>query len=100
VPNPNPWQARLKRWEKQWPKPIATVQAQAWAVLQLAYEGVGTDDAETRRKNIHVYFTALSVFAKLLETNEIAALSERIIALEARLQEQGSTNGHHTPYAR
>jgi hypothetical protein len=32
--------------------------------------------------------------------NEIAALSERIIALEARLQEQGASNGHHAPYPR
>jgi hypothetical protein len=100
VPNPNPWQARLKRWERQWPKPIATVQAQAWAVLQLAYEGVAVDDAEARRKGIHVFFTALSCFAKLLEASEIVALQERIAALEARLQEQGASNGYHAPYSR
>jgi len=97
--NPDPWKARLKRWERQWPQPIERLQAQAWAVLQLAYEGVTVDDAEQRRKNVHVYFTALSTFAKLLEASEIGALAERLAVLEARVSAvdrhlDGVSNGY------
>jgi hypothetical protein len=98
--NRNPWKARLARWEKQWPRPIVEIQARAFAALMVAYEGVTETDPEQRRKNLHVFFTALSVFAKLLEASEIVALQERIVALEARLQEQGATNnGHHAAIA-
>jgi hypothetical protein len=92
VSNANPWKARLAKWEKQWPVPIERLQGQAYAVLQLAYEGVCDEDPETRRKGIHVYFTALATFAKLLETSEIAALNARLDALEAQTRE--SPNGH------
>jgi hypothetical protein len=85
--NRDPWKARLKRWEKLWPRPIAELQAQAYGVLMLAYEGVGIDDAEQRRKNIHVYFTALSVFCRLQESVEYEARLRTLETLTA-------TNGH------
>jgi hypothetical protein len=92
--NPDPWKARLKRWERQWPRPITELQAQAYAVLQLAYEGVTVDDAEQQRKNVHVYFTALSTFVKLIEAVELGELTARLAALEAHsLPER--TNGYH-----
>jgi hypothetical protein len=92
--NPDPWKARLKRWERQWPRPIVELQAQAYAVLQLAYEGVTVDDTEQQRKNIHVYFTALSTFVKLIEAVELGELTARLTALEAQsLPER--TNGYH-----
>jgi hypothetical protein len=94
VSNPNPVKARLKRWENLWPRPIAELQAQAYAVLQLAYEGVVIEDPEQRRKNVHVYFTALSTFVKLMETVELGELSARLASLEAQgLPER--TNGYH-----
>jgi hypothetical protein len=47
------------------------------------------------------YFQGLTSLAKLLEASELVALQERIVALEARLQEQGATNnGHHAAYTR
>jgi hypothetical protein len=98
VAHRNPWKARLAQHQQRWPRPLQELQAQAYAVLQIAYEGVAVDDAEARRKGIHVYFTALSCFAKLLEASELVALQERLAALEARLQE--SSNGHHASYAR
>jgi hypothetical protein len=93
VPNPDPWKARLKRWQKQWPRPITEVQAQAYSVLMLAYEGVAADDPETRRKNIHVYFTALSTFAKLMETVALEDFDKRLTLLEESSLE---TNHHET----
>ena len=99
--NRNPYKARLARWQKQWPVGIDVLQAQAFAVLQVAYEDVTVDDPEQRRKNILCYFQGLTSLAKLLEASELVALQERIVALEARLQEQGATNnGHHAAYAR
>jgi hypothetical protein len=86
VANPNPYKARLKRWEKIWPRPLAELQAQAFAVLQLAYEGVAIEDAEQRRKNIHVYFTALATFTRLQEAVEPES---RIAALEAMAERNG-----------
>jgi hypothetical protein len=91
VANPNPWQARIARWERQWPRPIEELQAQAYAVLQLAYEDVTVEDAEQRRKNIHVYFTALATFQKLLEAGE---LERRVTALELGPRAVAS-NGWH-----
>jgi hypothetical protein len=78
--NVNPWQARMKRWAKRWPVPIEELQAQAYGVLMIAYEGVACEDAEQRRKNILAYFQGLIAFAKLREAVEIEA---RIAALEA-----------------
>ena len=71
------------------------MQAQAYSVLQMAYEGVAVDDAEQRRKNILAYFQGLTSFAKLLEGAEIAALTERLTALEAHAQAEESANGYH-----
>jgi hypothetical protein len=85
VAHRNPWKARLARWQKLWPRPLPEMQAQAFSVLMLAYEGVAIDDPEQRRKNIHVYFTALATFAKLIETSELNALAERLAALESGL---------------
>jgi hypothetical protein len=50
--NTNPWKARIKRWAKLWPVPIAELQAQAYGVLMVAHEGVAVEDDEQRRKNI------------------------------------------------
>jgi hypothetical protein len=41
--NANPWKARLTRHAKRWPRPIEHLQAQAYGVLQIAYEGVAVD---------------------------------------------------------
>jgi hypothetical protein len=92
--NRNPWKARLKRWEKLWPVPMAELQAQAFAVLQVAYEGVADDNPELRRKAILCYFQGLSAFTKLHEAVE---LERRVSTLEARLQmaEEVSHNGRH-----
>jgi hypothetical protein len=91
----NPWKARMAKWRKQWPQPIEELQAQAYAVLQIAYEGVTVDDAEQRRKNILCYFQGLTSFAKLLEGAEVAAMTERLALLEAALQAQESSNGDY-----
>jgi hypothetical protein len=96
----NPWKARAAQWRKRWPVEIQELQADAYAVLRIAWEGTTVEDDEQRRKNILCYFQGLTSLAKLLEASELVALQERIAALEARLQEQGSTNGHHAPYAR
>jgi hypothetical protein len=93
VANQNPWQARLKRWQQQWPRPITEIQAQAFAVLMLAYEGVAEVDPEQRRKNIHVYFTALATFAKLFETVALEDFNRRLTALEHSTVE----SNHHGP---
>jgi hypothetical protein len=55
MPYSNPWKARLARWRKQWPVPLSELQAQAFAVMQVAYEGVSAEDDEQRRKNILCY---------------------------------------------
>jgi hypothetical protein len=83
--NRNPWQARLKRWEQRWPVPIEELQAQAYAVLMLAYEGVAVEDAEQRRKNILAYFQGLAAFTRFHEAVEIEA---RVRTLEQRFAEQ------------
>jgi hypothetical protein len=83
--NRNPWQARMKGWQRLWPVPIAELQAQAYGVLMVAHEGVAVDDAEQRHKNILAYFQGLSAFPKLRETLEhearLAALEESVRAL-------------------
>lgn len=81
--NANPWQARLARHRKRWPVAIEELQAQAYAVLMLAYEGVAVDDAEQRRKNILAYCQALTAFAKLREAVE---LEQRLSALESEVR--------------
>jgi hypothetical protein len=86
--NVNPWKARMKRWAKLWPVPLADVQAQAYGVLMVAYEGVAVEDAEQRRKNILAYFQGLTAFAKLHEGVEMEA---RLTALESALADR---NGH------
>ena len=89
----NPWKARLARWEKHWPVPLSELQGQAYAVLQVAYEGVADDDPEQRRKAVLCYFQALSTFVKLYEASEIEA---RVIALEQRFAaEEVSRNGRY-----
>jgi len=94
VANPNPYKARLARWEKQWPIPIERLQAQAFSVLMLAYEDVAQGKPDERRRHIHVYFTALACFTKLLESSELAELRARLEAIEQRLAE--SLNGHES----
>jgi hypothetical protein len=84
----NPWKARLARWKRLWPVPLAELQAQAFAVLQVAYEGVSTDDPEAQRKAVLCYFQALTSFTKLYESGELEA---RISTLEA---ERDVSNGH------
>jgi hypothetical protein len=91
--NPNPWKARLAKWAKQWPVPIEQLQAQAFAVLQLAYEDVAQGEPDERRRHVHVYFTALACFTKLLEASEVKALAERLAVLEKRLQAIDSSMG-------
>jgi hypothetical protein len=86
----NPYKARMARWRKQWPVPLAELQAQAYAVLQLAYEGVTVDDDEQRRKNILCYFQGLTAFTRLQEACEIEA---RVTALETALTDR--SNGHY-----
>jgi hypothetical protein len=85
--NRNPWQARMKRWAKLWPRPIAELQAQAYGVLMMAYEGVAVEDAEQRRKNILAYFQGLTAFNRLQETVNLDA---RLTALEQRLHHEDS----------
>jgi hypothetical protein len=86
----NPWKARMARWQKRWPVPLQELQAQAYAVLQIAYEGVTVDDDEQRRKNILAYFQGLTSFTRLQEACEIEA---RVAALETALAER--SNGHY-----
>jgi len=81
--NVNPWQARMKRW----PVPIEELQAQAYGVLMLAYEGVAVEDAEQRRKNILAYFQGLAAFTRFHEAVELEA---RIQALEMAAERSGS----------
>lgn len=77
----NPYKARMARWKKLWPVPVAELQAQAFSVLQLAYEGVCADDPDERRKAILCYFQALTSLTKLFQSGELEA---RIAALEAQ----------------
>jgi hypothetical protein len=84
----NPWKARLARWKKAWPVPLSELQAQAFAVLMVAYEGVDDEDPERRRKAILCYFQGLTAFTHLQEVVELEA---RLTALEQRLVE--SPNG-------
>jgi hypothetical protein len=65
----------------------------AYAVLQLAYEGVAVEDAEQRRKNILAYFQGLGAFTRLQEAVELEA---RVSALEMRVADQEvSRNGRY-----
>jgi hypothetical protein len=93
--NRNPWKARLARWKRLWPVPIAELEAQAFAVMQVAYEGVSTDDPDERRKAVLCYFQALTSFTKLHEATELEA---RVTALEAERYAGASHegNGHVT----
>jgi len=98
--NVNPWQARMKRWQKRWPVPIEELQAQAYGVLMMAYENVMTDDADERRRHILAYFQGLNAFTRLQESIELKAMAERLTALESSLQSfdrylEGAHNGHH-----
>ena len=87
----DPWKARLAKWRKQWPVPIQELQAQAFAVLQVAFEGVTVEDAEQRRKNILCYFQGLTAFNRLHETVDFEA---RLSTLEKRSShEEYSSNG-------
>ena len=70
--------------EKAWPVPLSELQAQAYAVLQVTYEGVSVEDDEQRRKNILAYFQGLTAFNRLQESVEMEA---RLTALE-QLMEQ------------
>jgi hypothetical protein len=80
--NANPWKARLTRHAKRWPVPIEQLQAQAYGVLMVAYEGIADEDAEQRSKNILAYFQGLTAFNRLRETVE---LERRLTALEQRI---------------
>jgi hypothetical protein len=84
----NPWKARLAQHKKRWPVALHELQAQAYAVLQMAYEGVADEDAEQRRKNILAYFQGLTAFNRLQESVELEA---RLTALEHHLE---ARNGH------
>jgi hypothetical protein len=95
----NPWKARAAQWRKRWPVPLQELQADAYAVLRIAFEGVTVDDDEQRRKNILCFFQGLTSLAKLLEASEINALAERLAVLEKRLAStdrylEGVCNGH------
>jgi hypothetical protein len=85
----NTWKARLAQHTKRWPVPTQELQAQAFAVLQLAYEGVAVDDDEQRRKNILCYCQALIAFVRVREATELAT---KVQDLTVRLQASG--NGH------
>jgi hypothetical protein len=85
--NRNPWKARLARHEKRYPVPIDHLQRQAYAVLQIAYEDIGQDDHEARRKAILAYFQALGVYRQLLESGEFERRLQEVEAMIAR-------NGH------
>jgi hypothetical protein len=92
--NYNPWQARMKRWQKRWPVPIEEIQAHAYGVLMMAYEGVMVEDDEQRRKNILAYVQALTSFAKLVAphaTPDTPALPGDIILIRST----AGSNGHH-----
>jgi hypothetical protein len=84
----NPWKARLAQHKKRWPVALHELQAQAYAVLQIAYEGVHSEDDEQRRKAILCYFQGLAAFNRLQESVELTA---RVSALEAARTER---NGH------
>jgi hypothetical protein len=87
----NPWKARLARWKRLWPVPLAELQAQAYAVLQVAFEGIDTEDPDTRRKAVLCYFQALTSFTKLHESAETEA---RLQAIEEALH-LAERNGAH-----
>jgi hypothetical protein len=76
----NPYKARMAQHAKRWPVGLHELQAQAYAVLQIAYEGVSVEDDEQRRKNILCYFQGLTSLVRLMEGTEYEA---RLEALEA-----------------
>jgi hypothetical protein len=79
VPNPNPYKARLARAEKHAPGDIEAFRRRTWALLCLAYEDCGSDDAEQRRKGILAYS---QIGALYLRTWEISEVQARLLALE------------------
>jgi hypothetical protein len=96
--NRSPWKARAAQHRARWPVPIQDLQADAYAVLMIALEGVFVEDDEQRRRNILCFYQGLTSLAKLLEASEIAELKARIAALESSLVSfdrylEGSTNG-------
>jgi hypothetical protein len=80
----------MKRWQQPWPVPIEELQAQAYGVLMIAYEGVAVEDAEQRRKNVLAYFQGLTSFTRFQEAVD---LERRLSALEARMMETYHPNG-------
>jgi hypothetical protein len=80
---------------------LCQLRVELWAGVRVAAAMVDNPKTkpDMKLRAISALATVGAVYARLLETSELVALQERITALEARLQEQGSTNGHHAPYA-
>jgi len=85
VANPNPWKARLARYQRRPPGDIDTLRRQTWAALMLAFEGCAAADADQRRKALLAYSQLASSYLKLYE---VAELEPRLQALERALLEE------------
>jgi hypothetical protein len=85
VANPNPWKARLARYQRTPPGDIETLRRQMWAALMLALEGCATEDAEQRRKALLAYSQLTATYLKITEQAEILP---RLDALEAAMIQQ------------
>ena len=83
--NPNPWKARLARYQRTPPGDIETLRRQMWAALMLALEGCATKDAEQRRKALLAYSQLTATYLKITEQAEILP---RLDALEAAMRQQ------------
>jgi hypothetical protein len=86
--NPNPWKARLARYQRQPPGDIDALRRHTWAALMVAFEGCATTDADQRRKALLAYSQLASVYLRLFEVGELDA---RLQALEMAMPH----NGHH-----
>jgi hypothetical protein len=81
--NPNPWKARLARYQRTPPGDIETLRRQTWAALMLAFEGCATEDADQRRKALLAYGQLAASYLKLYE---VAELEPRLQALEQAMR--------------
>ncbi len=83
--NPNPWKARLARYQRTPPGDIEALRRQTWAVLMLAFEGCATEEPEQRRKALLAYGQLAASYLKLYE---VAELEPRLQALEQAMRKE------------
>jgi hypothetical protein len=83
VANPNPWKARLARYQRRPPGDIDALRRQTWAALMVAFEGCAAEDVDQRRKALLAYSQLASSYLKLYE---VAELEPRLRALEQAMR--------------